>query len=565
MDFKERYRLWCDNEYFDTETRNELKSISDEKEIEDRFYQNLKFGTGGMRGIMGAGTNRLNKYTVGRTTVGLGNYLIDNFGNDDCKSRGIAIAFDTRHHSREYAEAAADILTGMGIKVNIFDKPVPTPELSFTIRYLKCIAGLVITASHNPKEYNGYKVYDDNGGQIVLWQAKRLVEYVDKIEDYTSISFDGNDELKRYIDTTEEFTDAVTDALIHTDKKAKNNLNIVYTPLHGTGNIPVKKALEKSGFYNVYTVKEQESADGDFDTVESPNPEVKSSMRSASELGAKMSADIILGTDPDCDRVGVGVRQSDGEYRLLSGNQTGALIVDYVISHTDLSKIKKPVIIKTVVTSDLGAEIAKSKGVKTMETLTGFKFIGEKINQFEKANVEGDEKRDYDFLVGYEESFGYLAGDYARDKDGVGTCLLICEMAAEYKQNGYTLLDRLDGIYREFGCYYDAQDSFTLKGKDGAERIATVISELRGGKTPFENTERIIDYNTPVKADDDFENLPSADVIKYILKDGSWIAVRPSGTEPKIKIYYNVKGANEHDAKEKYKTYRTIVKSELGL
>lgn len=565
MDFKQRYRLWCDNEYFDTATRMELKSISDEKEIEERFYCDLKFGTGGMRGIMGAGTNRLNKYTVGRVTVGLGNYLIDNFNDKECKNRGIAIAYDTRNNSRQFAEAAADILSGMGFKIFIFDKPVPTPELSYIIRHLNCIAGIVITASHNPKEYNGYKVYDENGGQLVVWQAKHLVEYVNNIKDYTSISFNGNDEFKEYIDTTEEFTDAVVESVIHSDIKIKDELRIVYTALHGTGNIPVRKALEKSGFKNVYIVKEQEQPDGYFSTVKSPNPEVKSSLDMALKLGAEKNADIVMGTDPDCDRVGVGVKQSDGEYQLLTGNQIGALIADYVITHTNLSNIKKPAIIKTVVTSDLGAEVAKAHGFKVFETLTGFKFIGEKITQFERAKRECDASRDYDFVVGYEESFGYLAGTYVRDKDGVGSCLLICEMAAEYKKSGYTLLDRLNQLYSEYGYHYDAQDSFTLKGKAGAEKIAAIMAELNCGQSLLEGTTKIIDYNLPVKAEDGFGMLPASNVIKYVLEDGSWIAVRPSGTEAKIKIYYNVIGINEDEAKSRYKIYQKIVKSKLGL
>lgn len=565
MDFKERYRLWSENEYFDSETREELKLLTDVKEIEERFYCDLKFGTGGMREIMGAGTNRLNRYTVGRATVGLGNYLKASFGEKDCKKRGIAIAYDTRNNSREFAESAADILTGMGIKVHLFNQPVPTPELSFTIRHLGCLAGIVLTASHNPKEYNGYKVYDENGCQLVVWQAKLLAEYINKIEDYTSISFQGNPELKSYIDMTDAFTDAVVEASIHTVQNAKNNFSVVYTPLHGTGNIPVRTALEKSGFNNVYIVREQELPDGSFSTVRFPNPEVKSSMNRAIRLGAEKNADIVMGTDPDCDRVGVGVRQPDGNYQLLTGNQIGALIVDYVITHTDLSKIKKPAIIKTVVTSDLGAEIARANGCKVFETLTGFKFMGEKMTQFEKAKAEHDSLRDYDFIMGYEESYGYLAGSYARDKDGVGPCLLICEMAAEYKELGFTLIDRLNQLYAQYGYYRDAQDCFTFQGKEGIDKMNALMSELRSGAAPFEATVQVIDYNEPVMAEEGFGELPRSNVLKFVLRDGSWIAVRPSGTEPKMKIYYSVKGKDSLDAEEKIKWCQRIIKEKMRL
>ncbi len=565
MDFNERYRLWCESEYFDFSTREELRSIADEKEIEERFYCDLKFGTGGMRGIMGAGTNRLNKYTIGRATAGLGAYLTDNFSDKDLLERGVAIAYDTRHNSHDYAEDTANILTRKGIKVYIFDKPVPTPELSFAIRYLNCIAGVVITASHNTKEYNGYKVYDSDGGQLVNRQVKQLVKYINPIEDYTSIDFAGNPELKQYIDITDEFTDAVIASSKGVMQSAKNALRVAYTPLHGTGNIPVRAALKKSGFKNVYTVKAQQLPDGDFPTVKSPNPEDDSAMSMVLNLGKEKSADIALGTDPDCDRVGVGVRQPDGSYRLLTGNQIGALIVDYVVRHTDLSKIKKPAVIKTVVTSDLGAEAAKAKGVKVFETLTGFKFIGEKITQFEKAKNEGDTLRNYDFVVGYEESFGYLAGDYARDKDGVGPSLVICEMAAEYKALGLTLTDRLEQLYKEFGYYLDARDSFTFEGIDGIEKMSEIMNSLRSGGLPFDEISKVIDYSKGIKAEDGFGKLPKSNVIKFVMRDGSWIAVRPSGTEPKIKIYYSIKGGNREEAENKLHKYRKAITDKIKL
>ena len=327
----------------------------------------------------------------------------------------------------------------------------------------------------------------------------------------------------------------------------------------------MRAALKKSGFKNVYTVKEQELPDGDFPTVKSPNPEDDSAMNMVLNLGKEKSADIALGTDPDCDRVGVGVRQPDGSYRLLTGNQIGALIVDYVVRHTDLSKIKKPAVIKTVVTSDLGAEAAKAKGVKVFETLTGFKFIGEKITQFEKAKNEGDTLRNYDFVVGYEESFGYLAGDYARDKDGVGPSLVICEMAAEYKALGLTLTDRLEQLYKEFGYYLDDRDSFTFEGIDGIEKMSEIMNSLRGGGLPFDEISKVIDYSKGIKAEDGFGKLPKSNVIKFVMRDGSWIAVRPSGTEPKIKIYYSIKGGNREEAENKLHKYRKAITDRIKL
>lgn len=565
MGYREIYEQWLNNDYFDAETHNELRALNDEKEIEDRFYRDLSFGTGGMRGIMGAGTNRLNKYTVGRATKGLGRFLHDKFGFAQSSEKGVVIAYDTRNNSKDLAEAAADILTGMGIRVYMFDKPVPTPELSFAIRKLMCISGIVITASHNPKEYNGYKVYDEHGGQLVPGQAKQVIKYINEIADYTSVSFDGNKELKQYIDLTESFVNAVIAESISAKQTAKDLLGIVYTPLHGTGNIPVRTALEKAGFGHVYIVKEQENPDGDFSTVESPNPEVKSSMDMGLRLGKETNADIVLGTDPDCDRVGIGVRTASGEYQLLTGNQLGALLSDYVIGHTALSEIKNPAIVKTVVTSDLGAEIAKKNGIAVFSTLTGFKFIGEKITQFEKAKTDGDTARAYSFLLGYEESYGYLTGTYARDKDSVGACLLICEMAAEYKKSGFTLLDRLERLYSEYGYYLDAQDSFTLKGKDGLERISAMMAELRSGEAPFEGTARVIDYIKPVKAEEGFGELPTSNVLKFIMADGSWIAVRPSGTEPKIKIYYSIKASDKTAAEQKLDLCRNSVKKRLNI
>lgn len=564
MGYKERYQQWKENTFFDEETRRELSSLQNEKEIEDRFYKDLEFGTGGLRGIMGAGTNRMNKYTVGKATTGLGRYLLTTYGEELCAQRGVAIGFDTRNNSRTFAATAADILSAMGIRVYLHDAPRPTPQLSFSVKHFHCLAGVVVTASHNPKEYNGYKVYDEYGCQLVPAQAKEVIAYVNAVNDYQEICFEGKKELIQSVDVTEAFVEAVLLQQRSTDKTTNAELKVIYTPLHGSGRVPVLKALEKSGFTNVELVQSQANEDGNFPTVVSPNPED----RRALELGiaqAKESAgDIVLGTDPDSDRVGVAVKTVDG-YQLMTGNQIGALLMDYVLNHTDLKAIAHPAVVKTVVTSELGAEIARKKGLAVFSTLTGFKFIGEKITQFEQAKETGKKEQDYDFVLGYEESYGYLAGTHARDKDAVVSSLLICEMAAEYKKQGKTLLDHMNEIYQEYGYYRDALDSFTLKGKEGLEKIASMMSQLREGTSPFTDTEKIIDYSVPVAAEEGFGTLPTSNVLKYILKDGSWIAVRPSGTEPKIKIYYSIIGEDREKAEENLQTIQNTIQTTLGL
>ena len=564
MGYKERYQQWKENTFFDEETRRELSSLQNEKEIEDRFYKDLEFGTGGLRGIMGAGTNRMNKYTVGKATTGLGRYLLTTYGEELCAQRGVAIGFDTRNNSRTFAATAADILSAMGIRVYLHDAPRPTPQLSFSVKHFYCLAGVVVTASHNPKEYNGYKVYDEFGCQLVPAQAKEVIAYVNAVTDYQEICFEGKKELIQSIDVTEAFVEAVLLQQRSKDKETNAELKVIYTPLHGSGRVPVLKALEKSGFTNVELVQSQANEDGNFPTVVSPNPED----RRALELGiaqAKESAgDIVLGTDPDSDRVGVAVKTVDG-YQLMTGNQIGALLMDYVLNHTDLKAIAHPAVVKTVVTSELGAEIARKKGLAVFSTLTGFKFIGEKITQFEQAKETDRKEQDYDFVLGYEESYGYLAGTHARDKDAVVSSLLICEMAAEYKKQGKTLLDHMNEIYQEYGYYRDALDSFTLKGKEGLEKIASMMSQLREGTSPFTDTEKIIDYSVPVAAEEGFGTLPTSNVLKYILKDGSWIAVRPSGTEPKIKIYYSIIGEDREKAEENLQTIQNTIQTTLGL
>ena len=420
-------------------------------------------------------------------------------------------------------------------------------------------------ASHNPKEYNGYKVYDEFGCQIVPWQAKQVIAYVNAVTDYTSIDFKGNKELITEVDVTDVFVSAVSVQSRIKDADAKSALKIVYAPLHGSGNVPVKKILKADGFEKVEIVSEQDDFNGDFPTVVSPNPEDRRALELGIALAKKTDSDIVIGTDPDCDRVGVAVRAADGEYKLLTGNQIGALLMNFVLTHTDLSQYKNPAIVKTVVTSELGADIARKYGLSVFSTLTGFKFVGEKITQFEQAKKNGNVARDYDFIFGYEESYGYLAGTHSRDKDAVVSSMLICEMAAETKAQGKNLFEKMNDIYAEFGYFRDALDSFTLKGKDGQEKIASMMADLRSSDSPFEHTAQIIDYSKPIAAEKGFGELPTSNVLKYILEDGSWIAVRPSGTEPKIKIYYSVIGADEVSAETYFEKIQKTIVERLGL
>lgn len=565
MYYKDNYRLWLDDDFFDEATRRELKSLTDEKEIEDRFYRDLEFGTGGLRGVMGAGTNRMNKYTVGKTTAGLGKYLLDTYGAEACKNRGVVIGYDTRNNSEFFSRTAANVLSGMGIRVYLHAHARPTPQLSFSVKFWNALAGVVVTASHNPKEYNGYKVYDEFGCQLVPWQAKQVISYVDDITDYHTINFKSDDSLVFMADVTDNFVMAVMKQSRYKDAAAKNDLKIVYTPLHGTGNVPVQKALRLDDFTQLDAVAEQVVPDGSFPTVVSPNPEDCRALEMGIAQAKRTNADIVLGTDPDSDRVGIAVKKSEGEYQLMTGNQVGALLMNFVLSHTDVGQYAHPAVVKTVVTSELGADIARKHGIKVFSTLTGFKFIGEKITQFEQAKKNGKKEQDYDFLFGYEESYGYLAGTHARDKDAVVSSLLICEMAAEAKANGKTLLDEMNEIYAEYGYYRDALDSFTLKGKDGLEKISSMMTELREAGSPFAGTLSVTDYSKSIDAEEGFGTLPTSNVLRYVLEDGSWIAVRPSGTEPKIKIYYSIKGADQDAAEKKLEEIQNTIQTKLGL
>lgn len=563
MDYKDIYKQWLTDAFFDEATRKELAALTDEKEIEDRFYRDLEFGTGGLRGIMGAGTNRMNKYTVGKATAGLGKYLLDTYGVEACRTRGVVIGYDTRNHSEYFSQTSANVLSSMGIRVYLHSHARPTPQLSFSVKFWNALAGVMVTASHNPREYNGFKVYDEFGCQLVPWQAKQVTGYVDAIMDYHCIDFNGDTSMISVADATDNFVNAVLKQSRYENKSAKEELKIVYTPLHGTGNIPVQKALCLDGFTQIHVVTEQMTPDGNFSTVVSPNPEDRRALELGIAQAMRTGADIVLGTDPDSDRVGIAVRGADDAYHLMTGNQVGALLMNFILSHTDMNQYAHPAIVKTVVTSDLGADIARKHGISVFSTLTGFKFIGEKITQF--GQVQGKRSKNFTFLFGYEESYGYLAGTHASDKDAVVGSLLICEMAAEAKAENRTLLDKMEEIYQEYGYYQDALDSFVLKGKDGLERIDSMMAELRAFGSPFESTGQIIDYSTPIDAEPGFGTLPVSNVLKYILTDGSWIAVRPSGTEPKIKIYYSVKDRSRDAAEEKLKRIQQNIRTKLGL
>lgn len=559
MSISENYEVWKNNKFFDEETRAELAALSpveDAKEIEDRFYCDLEFGTGGLRGVMGAGTNRMNRYTVGKATYGLAAFLHSRYGAEACASRGVVIACDTRNGSPFFARTAADIFTACGVRVRLFSLPVPTPELSFAVKYYGAIAGVVVTASHNPKEYNGYKVYNEYGCQLVPDEAKEVIAFVNAVADYTTIPFTGDPSRMERVDPTEKFVEAVLKQSLIADTACKAALAVVYTPLHGTGNLPVRRALACDGFSRLDVVKEQELPDGNFPTVASPNPEERATLTLGLAQAERTGADIVLGTDPDSDRVGVGVRTKEGEYRLLSGNQIGALLMDFILAHKDMSAIRNPAVVKTVVTSDLGAEIAKKHALAVFSTLTGFKFIGEKITEFEKNG-------DFTFVFGYEESYGYLAGTHARDKDAVVSSLLIAEMAAAYKAQGKTLFDRLEELYSEYGYYRDGLDSFTLKGKDGKERIAGMMRDLRA-RSPFEGA-ACTDFLADVPQAAGYGLLPKSNVLRYDFADGSWLAVRPSGTEPKIKVYYSAKGESAVLAEARFQALQTELLTRLGL
>lgn len=540
MTYKDKYSQWLT---FDEETRKELESVTDEKEIEDRFYKDLAFGTGGLRGIMGAGSNRMNKYTVGKATYGLAQYL-------KSKNSGeikVALAYDSRNNSAYFAKVAAGIFASCGFKVYLYQMIVPVPVLSFTTAYKNCTAGVMITASHNPKEYNGYKVYDSKGCQFCTEDAKNAIEFINKITDYSSIPFCDESENIIYIgeEILDKFLEEVKKQSVYEET---SDLKVVYTPLHGTGNIPVRRMISD---FDVTVVKEQELPDGNFSTVRSPNPEEKDALNIAIEKAKEIGGDLVLGTDPDCDRVGIAVKDKD-RYVLLTGNQTGALLVKFILTMKKASLTEKSTLVKTIVTSELGANIGRSFGLQIEETLTGFKYIGDKINKYEQSG-------DNDFVMGYEESYGYLVGTHARDKDGVVSSMLICQMAAWYKNQGKTLIDGLNDIYEEYGYYLDSLDSFVLKGKDGAEKIGELMAYFREkDKNLFAGIKEVTDFSKGIR------DLPKENVLKFIWEDGSWMAVRPSGTEPKIKVYYSIQDKSREKAQERFDEISSVMRAVIN-
>ncbi len=551
MNYMEKYKGWIENPLIDRRLKSDLLRIqNDEKEIEDRFYKDLDFGTGGLRGVMGAGCNRMNVYTVRKATQGLVNYLKKN--QDAMDNKSVAIAYDSRHYSETFALEVALVLAANHVKAYLFDGLRPTPELSYAVRSLGCSAGIVVTASHNPSEYNGYKVYGADGGQITLDMANGMIAEINGIDIFHDVKTVEEQEaikanLLQYIgkEIDEKYLSEVVNLSIRKSiVKEVPDFKIVYTPLHGTGLMLITKALSQLGYSNVHLVPSQVEPDGDFPTVKSPNPEEKEAFTEGIKIAEKIGADILLGTDPDCDRIGVVIKNHTGKYQVLTGNQVGALLTHYILSSRD-DIDKHSAIIKTIVTSDLGGNIAKSFGATVFNTLTGFKFIGEKIKEFEETNS-------YNFVFGYEESYGYLAGDFVRDKDAVIASVLIVEMAAYYKSKDMSLFDAIEEIYKEYGYYCDALESFTFKGAQGQLKISETVEKFRNINKlseTFKEIDIIEDYQYQVRKYIDLNkeekiDLPKSNVIKIYLKDKSWFAIRPSGTEPKLKIYYSTVGGS---------------------
>lgn len=558
MGYLEKYKQWTTDEYFDVATREELKNLEgNDTEIEDRFYKDLEFGTGGLRGVLGAGSNRMNLYTVRKATQGLANYIIKQGGED----KGVAIAYDSRRMSPEFANDAALCLNANGIKAYVFESLRPTPELSFALRELGCIAGIVITASHNPAEYNGYKVYWEDGAQITYPKDVEIISEVNAIDDYSKVKtmekekaieaslyhVIGSDIDDRYM---EELKKLVVNPITDEGKELK----IVYTPLHGTGNLPVRRILEEIGFDKVYIVPEQELPDGNFTTVGYPNPEEPKVFTLAKKLAKEVDADIILATDPDADRLGVQVKNEQGEYELLTGNMSGALIAEYVFSQK-VAHNQLPInaaLVKTIVTGNIADQIAKHYNATLIEVLTGFKYIGEQIRLFEETNSN-------EFIFGYEESYGCLVGTHARDKDAVVAVMTLCEAAAYYKTQGITLYQQMKNIFEKYGYFKEDLVSVTLKGIEGMDKIKAIMEQFRknppktaGGYT----VERIRDYKADtitnlLTGEVTETGLPKSDVLYFDLNNDAWCAVRPSGTEPKIKFYFGVKGNSLEDATDK--------------
>lgn len=566
--YKKKYEQWLNSDIVSEDLKEELRNISgDEKEIEERFYKELDFGTGGLRGIIAAGTNRLNVITVGKATQGFSNFLNDEYKGE----KSAVIAYDSRNKSDEFAKAAALNLAANGIKTYLFESLRPTPVLSFAVRYLKCKGGIVLTASHNPKIYNGYKAYDETGCQLTDEPAERVINYVNNIEDYADIkTMDEKEALESgmlvYIgeEVDAAFIEALKKVTIRKElvKNHAKDLNIVFTPIHGSGNLPVRRILNELGYENVNVVKEQELPDGNFTTAPYPNPEDPKVFKLALELSDKVNADVIFGTDPDCDRIGVVVKDNNGEYKVLSGNQTGILLTHYMLS--SLKEIdslpKNAAVIKTIVTTEAVRKITEEYGVKLFDLLTGFKYIGEMMTSFEKTS-------EFEYILGFEESYGYLAGTHARDKDAVVAAQMIAEMTLYYKTKGKTLYEALIDLYEKYGYFKESLVSIGLEGKEGQEKIgrcidalrATTINEINGVKVVQSLDYKLSTELNNITNEQKTLDLPKSNVLKYVLEDDSWFVVRPSGTEPKMKVYLSVKGSSLEDSEIKSKNFEINV------
>jgi phosphoglucomutase len=560
MTWRKSYERWKQTENLDPELKKLLTELEgNDQALEDCFYKNLEFGTGGMRGEIGAGTNRMNIYTVRKASAGFAAYILQQ--GEEAKKRGVVIAYDSRHKSPEFAMEAAKTLATQGIQTYVFDELRPTPELSFAVRQLNAYGGIVVTASHNPPEYNGYKVYGDDGGQLPPREADIVIEQVNAIENELTITVDDEEALKEKglikiigEEIDKVYTEKLTSISVHPELSGEVDVKVVFTPLHGTANKPVRRGLEALGYQNVTVVKEQERPDPDFSTVTSPNPEEHAAFEYAIKLGEEQNADILIATDPDADRLGIAVKNDEGKYTVLTGNQTGALLLHYLLSEKKKQGIlpENGVVLKTIVTSEIGRDVASSFGLDTIDTLTGFKFIGEKIKEYEASGQ-------YTFQFGYEESYGYLIGDFARDKDAIQAALLAVEVCAFYKKQGTSLYVALMNIFKEYGFYREGLKSLTLKGKQGAEQIEAILASFRqnppktmAGKQvvtaeDYAVSKRIILTENKEEAID----LPKSNVLKYFLEDGSWFCLRPSGTEPKVKFYFAVKGTSLEDSEQR--------------
>lgn len=560
QDYKKVYEEWLNNEFFDEKTREELIAIkNDEKEIQDRFYKNLEFGTAGLRGKLGAGTNRMNVYNVSKVTQGIADFIIEK--GKEYMDRGVAIAYDCRHYSTEFAKTAALVLAANGIKAYLFEDLRPTPELSYTVRSLKTAAGIIITASHNPKEYNGYKVYWEDGAQVLSSIADPMTEKINSIKSFKDVkTMDENTALDKNLlvmlgkDMDKQYIDKVKSLSIRDD--IDKNIKVVYSPLNGTGNIPVRRVLKERGFTNIIVVPEQENPDPNFTTAEYPNPEDTRAFEYAERLGKEVDAELLLATDPDCDRLAIEVRASNGEYVPFNGNQTGAILIKYIVEGMhDMGNLpKNGAIIKSIVTGDMGRAIAKEYGVTTFEALTGFKNIYGRVPEFERTG-------EYEFIFGYEESIGYNTGTFVRDKDAVSSAMLLCEAAAYYKTKGKTLLDVLNEIFEKYGYYKEKQISLVLEGAEGKARIDRMMESYRKDFPQQIGNLKMSQYIDYLKG---YEDIPSSNVLKFYLEDGSWYAIRPSGTEPKIKVYIYTKGNTLEESNKNLEMLEEIVINKLN-